>query len=111
MDGDAQSPSSTRVLSSGVVGTQAESQVATLDERTGPFFDAASLPAYFKGGAAALTASVQDGDVLAVESAEGLPLSIQHSSSTRPGSPCPDYGRCSLNSTPHELIPGETPSG
>ncbi|MCS5521472.1 antitoxin VbhA family protein [Curtobacterium flaccumfaciens] len=62
------------LLPSGVVATQAESQVATLDERTGPFFDAASLPGLLQGSAAALTASVQDGDVLAVVSAEGLLL-------------------------------------
>lgn len=62
------------LLTSGVVGTQAESQVAALDERTGPFFDAASLLGLLQVSAAALTALVQNGDVFAVVSAEGLPL-------------------------------------
>lgn len=62
------------LLPSGVVGTEAESQVATLDERTGPFFDAASLLDLLQVSPAALTALVQDGDVLAVVSADGLPL-------------------------------------
>lgn len=61
-------------LPSGVVGTQALSQVATLDERAGPFFDSASLLGLLRVSADALTALVQDRDVLAVVSADGIPL-------------------------------------
>ena len=62
------------LLPSVVVGTQARSQVATLDERAGPFFDAASLLGLLRVSANALTALVKDRDVLAVVSADGLPL-------------------------------------
>ncbi len=67
------------LLPSGVVGTQAESQVGALDERTGPFFDAASLLGLLQVSAAALTVLVQNGDVLAVvrprsPSLSGIPV-------------------------------------
>lgn len=61
-------------LPSGVVGTQARSQVATLDERGGPFFDSASLLGLLRVSADALTGLVKDRDVLAVVSADGIPL-------------------------------------
>lgn len=62
------------LLPSGVVGRQAQSQAGALDERAGPFFDAASLLALLRVSTDALASLVKNRDVLAVVSADGLPL-------------------------------------
>lgn len=64
-----------RVLSpDGATGSEGQASVATLDDRVGPFFDSTSLVERLRLSTDALSASVEDRDVLAVVTADGFLL-------------------------------------
>lgn len=62
------------LLPFGVVSTQMQTPVPTLDDRVGPFFDTTSLRRFIRSSAEALATAVVNGDVLAVVSADGFLL-------------------------------------